>query len=120
MHVLLRFSLAMAAAALASCPALQAQTRPAPIRPQIVTEAQYRCLIRNIDRIAVGRRGNLVDLSECPPAVILNSYPVPPDAERLFLKPDDIACLKRASRSRTIAVRRKNGLVALYLQPCGR
>lgn len=88
---------------------------------RLVTWAQYQCLVRYADRLRVSRRGNTIDLSACPkePSVLLPAFPLPPSSDRMFLKPNELACIRKSrAGERMIAVRQRDGKVALYLDPC--
>ncbi|MEJ1968913.1 MAG: hypothetical protein WDN03_09845 [Rhizomicrobium sp.] len=109
--------MALLAVALA-VPAPAAAGPSAAPRPRLLTGDQYRCLAQHLNDLAIGKRGNVVDLTVCPPAIMLGSFPVPPNRAYIFLTKDDIACLKQPGPNKAV-IPQPNGMVALYLQPCG-
>jgi hypothetical protein len=91
-------------------------------RPLVLTVERYNCLVRYADRLAVSARGNLINVSACPPQIEVGFTP-PPDLMRnyLILTADDLQCLLRGRREgHRIAFMRGQRKVAIYLRPCGR
>lgn len=98
----------------------QPQLQPVP-RPLLLTKERYYCLIKYADQLAVSSRGNLVDISTCPPRIELGFTPrVTLMDNYLTLSPVDVQCLLRARRGgQRIAFKSGQRAVAVYLRPCG-
>lgn len=89
-------------------------------QPRIVSEEQYRCLIKHRDELAVSKRGTVIDLASCPPKPVLGAFPQRASERYLLLTPQDLACLKKIRPGETKIVKRREGAkVAMYLRPCG-
>jgi hypothetical protein len=91
-------------------------------RPVLLTIERYHCLVGYADRLVVSARGNLVNISACPPQIEVNFTPSPELMNNyLILTADDLKCLLRGRREgHRIAFMRGQRKVAIYLRPCGR
>lgn len=90
-------------------------------RPLMLPAERYKCLIRYADQLAVSARGNLVNISACPPKIEVGFTP-PAELMKnyLILTPADLKCLLRTRQARhRVAFNRGQGRVAVYLRPCG-
>ena len=117
---LLATGLALALSAEAA-PAQQQEQQPGwDHRPIVLTQEQFRCLVRHRDKLRIGRRGTVFSLKDCEPRRVRGSFPLSPSANHILLRPGDRECLAQVStRGQRVAFRRRDGHIALYLQPCG-
>lgn len=90
-------------------------------RPLLLAKDHYNCLIKYADKLAVSARGNLVNISRCPPQIEVGfTPPVKLMKNYLVLTPDDLQCFVQArQRGQRIAYKRGQSRVAVYLRPCG-
>lgn len=91
-------------------------------RPIILPLENYNCLVGYADRLAVSSRGNMINVSACPPKIEVGFTP-PPALMRnyLILTADDVQCLLQARRQgHRVAFMHGPRKVAVYLRPCGR
>lgn len=90
-------------------------------RPIVLTKEQYSCLVWHADRLKIGARGAMVDVTKCPPVVVSGFIPPGPSKRLKLIRPDDIECILRARKpGHGVAYTKPRGRVAVYLDPCGR